>query len=100
MNLRKRLENLERRFACDEALTLVMPDSSQRTLPLGGRDGILDLFQRCLRDPHCPEAKLISESVFQLDSGGGHMGELIWSFLNSPVKSNEEMNQVSDSDRI
>ena len=67
-----------------------MPDGSQKILPLRGRNGILDLFHLCFRDPHCPEAELIRMSVSQIDSGGGHMGELIWSFLNSPVESNEE----------
>jgi hypothetical protein len=90
MNFRKRLQNLERRFACDDALTLIMPDGSQKILALRGHYGVLDLFQRCFHDPHCPEAQLIRVSVSQIDSGGGHMGELIWSFLNSPVEPNEE----------
>jgi hypothetical protein len=100
MNLRKRLQNLERRIACDDAVILIMPDGSQKILALRGRYGTLDLFQRCFQDPHCPEAELIRASVSQIDSSGGRMGELTWSLLNSPVESNEEMHQVSDSDRI
>ena len=100
MNFRKRLQNLERRFACDDALTLIMPDGSQKILALRGHYGMLDLFQRCFHDPHCAEAELIRASASQVDSSGGHMGELVWSFLNSPVESAEEMNQVSDSDRV
>ena len=96
MNLRKRLEKLERGFGCDDALTLVMPDGSQKILPLLGRYGVLDLFQYCLRDPHCAEANLIRESVEQIDSGGGRMGELMWSFLISPVEANKYTNQIHD----
>ena len=90
MNFRKRLENLEHLFACDDMLTLIMPDGSQRILGLRGHHGMLDLFQRCFDDPQSPEAQLIRVSVSQIDSGGGHMGELIWSLLNSPVEANEE----------
>jgi hypothetical protein len=97
MNFRKRLQNLERQFACDDMLTLIMPDGSQQILALRGRNGILDLFHLCLHDPYCAEAELIRESVSQIDSGGGHMGELIWSFLNSPVESIEEKNNFPNS---
>jgi len=90
MNFQKRLQNLERQFACDDTITLAMPDGSQEILPLRGRYGVLGLFQRCFGDPHCPEAQLIRVSVSQRDSGGGHMGELIWSFLNSSVEPNGE----------
>jgi len=90
VNFRKRLQNLERRFACDDALTLIMPDGNQKILPLRGRNGILNLFHLCFHDPYCAEAELIRVSASQIDSGGGHMGELIWSFLNSPVEPNEE----------
>jgi hypothetical protein len=90
MNFQKRLQNLERQLACGETITLTMPNGSQEILPLPGRYGALDLFQRCTRDPHCREAQLIRVSISQIDSGGGHMGELIWSFLNSPVEPNEE----------
>jgi len=90
MNFQKRLQNLERQFACDDTIKLTMPDGSQEILPLRGRYGVLDLFQRCFRDPHCPEAQLIRVSASQIDSSGGHMGELIWSFLNTPVGSKEE----------
>ena len=81
MNFGKRLQNLERRFVCDDSLTLIMPDGSQKIVPLRGRNGILDLFHLCFADPHCPEAELIRVSVSQVDPAGGHMGELIWSFL-------------------
>jgi hypothetical protein len=90
MNLRKRLENLERGFGCGDALTLIMADGSQQRLGLRGRYGTLDLFQRCFQNPHGPEAELIRTSVSQIDSSGGRMGELIWSFLHSPVASNEQ----------
>jgi hypothetical protein len=90
MNFQKRLQNLERQFACDDTITLTMPDGSQEILLFRGRYGVLDLFQRCCRDPHCPEAQLIRVSVSQIDSGGGHMGELVWCLLNSPVEPNEE----------
>ena len=89
MNFRRRLENLERRFTWDDFLTLIMPDGAERILPLRGRNGVLDLFDRCLCDPHCPEAELIRLSVSQIDSSGGHMGELISSMLNSPVEPNQ-----------
>lgn len=98
MNIEKRLEKLEHRFACDDALTLILPDGSQKVLPLRGRYGTLDLFQRCFREPHCLEAELIRASIEQIDSSGGHMGELIWCFLNSPAQSSEENDHVSDSD--
>jgi len=95
-NLLKRLENLERALSRGEVLTLRMPDGTQKAIPLRGRYGTLDLFQRCLDDPHCSEAELIRASVQQIDSNGGHMGELIWGLLNSPVESNEEQDPQPD----
>jgi hypothetical protein len=91
MNFRKRLQNLERQFACNDTVTLIMPDGRQEILQLPGHYGMFALFQRCIGDPACPEAELIRGSVSQVDSSGGHIGELIWSLLNSPVDPNEEM---------
>jgi hypothetical protein len=95
-NLLKRLESLERGLRRGEVLTLRMPDGTYKAIPLRGRHGTLDLFQRCFDDPHCPEAELIRASVQQIDSNSGHMGEVIWGFLNSPVESNEEEDPQPD----
>ena len=88
MNFRKRLAELERKFASDP-IELIMPDGRTEVLRGYTGDRLLNLFGRAMCEMNArvdlsPDASLIKKSVAGTESGGC-MIELIRSLLSSPV---------------
>ena len=84
MNLRRRLDTLEKRLT-SEPILLQMPDG--RTERLSGRgDYVLDLFSRACRGERTAEIELIVQSISAIEPGGGHMLELVRAILDGPAK--------------
>ena len=82
MNVRRRLELLEKRIS-SEPIILKMPDG--RTERICGRgDYLLDLVMRSVRGDRTPELELIAQSISSTEPGGGHMLDLVRTFLNGP----------------
>lgn len=83
VNLRRRLEALERDFTGSEPILLLMPDGRTETLP-GHNDYVLGLLGRALRGDRTPEMELISQSISSVEPGGAHMIDLARALLNGP----------------
>ena len=84
MNVRRRLELLERRVT-SEPIILKMADG--RTERICGRgDYVLDLFLSSLRGDRTPELELIAQSISSTEPGGGYMLDLTRAFLNGPTE--------------
>jgi hypothetical protein len=76
MNLKSRLENLERRFAGPGNIVLTMPDGTERTIPLRRSGDTLEIFKRLIEDPQSPDAIAIRQATCISEPGHGHMLEL------------------------
>jgi hypothetical protein len=87
MNLRRRLELLEKRFA-SQPIVLRMPEG--RTATLRGRgDYVEDLFRGACRRDATPEMKLIAQSISSSEPGGGNLIGLARAFLNGPKEDTQ-----------
>ena len=86
MNFLTRIEREERRRGCggDWNITLHLPDGSQRVIPLRGKKAFDQLYDRCLQDRYCPEAKIFREAIQVDGPHGSLLGELIQSMVLSP----------------
>jgi hypothetical protein len=80
INLRRRLEALEKGLISGEPILLLMPDGRTEAL----RDDVLDLFSRSIRGERTPEMELISQSISSVEPGGAHMIDLARALLNGP----------------
>ena len=85
VNLRRRLEALERDFTGTEPILLLMPDGRTETLP-GHNDYVLGLLGRALHGDRTPEMELISQSISSVEPGGAHMIDLARALLNGPTQ--------------
>ena len=84
MNLKRRVETLERRLICDPA-TLFFADGT--SAQIGGRgDYIVKLFAAAVRGERSPQMELVARSVRSEEPGGGHMLDLARALLNGPVE--------------
>ena len=86
MNIRKRLEALERQFAGGGDVVLTMCDGTVKTIALEPREDVLDLFSRVLQNPDSAEAIFIRESVSAVEPGGGRLMELCRAGLLGPIE--------------
>ncbi len=87
MNLRKRLELLEKRFTT-EPIVLQMPDG--RTMTLRGRgDYVLELFSLACRGERTRETELIAQSMSSVEPGAGNMIGLARALLNGPKEDGQ-----------
>jgi hypothetical protein len=84
MNLRRRLEALERSQFGGEPIVLFMPDGRTETL----RGNVLELFSRARDGDRTPEVELIAQSVSSTEPDGAHMIDLARALLNSPSTDN------------
>jgi len=80
INLRRRLEALERNLISSEPILLLMPDGRTEAL----RGDVLDLFSRAVGGERTPEMDLISQSISSVEPGGAHMIDLARALLNGP----------------
>lgn len=71
MNLRRRLEALEKSQTGSELIALDMPDGRAEKL----RGDVLDLFSRALRGDRTPQKELIARSISSTEPDGAHMIE-------------------------
>jgi hypothetical protein len=84
MNIRRRLDSLEKRLI-SEPIILKMRDG--RTERLRGRgDYVLDLVLRAWRGERTPVIELIGQSLSSTELGGGHMLDLVRADLNGPAE--------------
>lgn len=81
LNLRRRLEALERQVT-SEPILLLMPDGRTETL----QGDVLDWFSRAIRGDRTPEIELIAQSESSTEPGGSHMIDLVRALLNGPVE--------------
>jgi hypothetical protein len=94
MNVRKRLEELERRFHADEQIRLEMEDGSVKMLRLKPGEDLCDLLARGMQELNVgnelsPDISSIKKSISSTEPGGGRMIELLSALLNGPVGSDE-----------
>jgi hypothetical protein len=80
MNLRRRLDSLEKELTGSELIVLHMPDGRAETL----RCSVLDLFTRAIRGDRTPEVELIARSISSTEPDGAHMIDLARALLNGP----------------
>ena len=80
MNLRRRLEALERSQMGGEPIVLQMPDGHTETL----RGSVLELLSRARDGDRTPEVELIAQSVSSTEPDGAHMIDLARALLNGP----------------
>jgi hypothetical protein len=80
MNLRRRLEALEKRINSG-SITLYMPDGRTETLR-GGRYYALDLFMRACNGERTPDMELIAQSIGSIEPRGAHMLDMVRGLLN------------------
>jgi hypothetical protein len=80
MNLRRRLDALERSQLGGEPIVLLMPDGRTETL----RGSVLELFSRARDRDRTAEVELIAQSVSSTEPDGAHMIDLARALLNSP----------------
>ena len=80
MNLRRRLDALERSQMGGEPIVLHMPDGRTETL----RCSVLELFARARDGDRTPEVELIAQSISSTEPDGGHMIDLARALLNGP----------------
>jgi hypothetical protein len=85
VNLRRRLEALEKGLVSSEPIVLLMPDGRTETLP-GRNDYVLGLLSRALGGDRTPEMDLVARSVSSTEPGGAHMIDLVRALLNGPVQ--------------
>jgi hypothetical protein len=83
MNLRRRLEMLEKELMGDEPIILHMPHGSTETIP-NTSDYMLDLGMRAARGERSRDLELIARSIGATEPGGAHMMELVRIFLKQP----------------
>ena len=81
VNLRRRLEALEKDLS-SEPILLLMPDGRTQRL----RSDVLDLFSRAVRGDRTPEIELIAQSTSSAEPGGGKMIDLARALSNGPVE--------------
>jgi hypothetical protein len=80
MNLRRRLELLEKRLNRG-SIILFMPDGRTETLR-GGRYYSLDLFARACNGERTPDMELIAQSIGSIEPGGAHILDLVRGVLD------------------
>jgi hypothetical protein len=80
MNLRRRLESLERSQLGGEPIVLHMPDGRTETL----RGSVLELFAKARDGDRTPEVELIAQSISSTEPDGAHMIDLARALLNGP----------------
>lgn len=88
MTFRKRLAELERKFASDP-IELIMPGGQTEVLRGYTGAGLLDLFVRAMRETHAGvelsrDVALIKKAVAGTERGG-RMIELVRALISSPV---------------
>jgi hypothetical protein len=76
----------------EEIAVLTMANGSQQKLHLKRGEDVLDLFNRCLKNPDCAEAQAISHAV-SISERDGHMIEAVAALLNSPTEEKGELIQ-------
>ena len=80
MNLRRRLELLEKRLTSGP-ITLYMPDGRTETIR-GGRYYTLELFARACNGERTPDMELVAQSIGSIEPGGAHILDLVHGVLN------------------
>jgi hypothetical protein len=80
MNLRRRLEALEKLQLGDDPIVLHMPEGRTETL----RGSVLELFARARDGDRTPEVELIAQSISSTEPDGAHMIDLARALLNGP----------------
>ena len=85
MNLRRRLEALEKELVSGEQIVLQMPDGRTETL----RGSVLELFYRARDGDRTPEVELIAQSISSIEPDGAHMIDLARALLNGPIEELE-----------
>ena len=85
INLRRRLEALEKNLSSGDLIVLLMPDGRTETLP-GHNDYVLNLLGRAVGEDRTPEMDLVARSVSSTEPGGAHMIDLVRALLNGPVE--------------
>jgi hypothetical protein len=84
MNIKRRLELLEKRLISDP-IVLQMADGRTETLR-GPRHYAFELFRRAIAGDRTPEMELIAQCTSSSEPGGGRMIELVQAFLNGPTE--------------
>jgi hypothetical protein len=80
IDLRRRLETLEKDLSPGEAILLLMPGGRVETL----QGEALELFSSAVRGDRTPEMELIAQSVSSIEPHGAHMIDLVRALLNGP----------------
>ena len=80
MNLRRRVQVLERSQTIREPIVLYMPAGRIETL----RGNALELFSRARDGDRTPEVELIAQSISSTEPDGAHMIDLARALLDSP----------------
>jgi hypothetical protein len=86
VNLRRRLEALEKNLSSGDLIVLLMPDGRTETLP-GHNDYVLNLLGRAVGEDRTPEMDLVARSVGSTEPGGAHMIDLVRALLNGPIEN-------------
>jgi hypothetical protein len=84
MNLRRRLDALEKGLMGAEPIVLHMPDGRTETIPSRG-NYMFDLFLRACQGERTPEMELIARSISSIEPDGAHMVDLVRICLNGPA---------------
>jgi hypothetical protein len=81
MNLKQRLENLERESASNEPIILRMPNGQVKKLP---GNQVISLLGQATRPERTGAMDLIAQSLSSTEPGGGQLIDLARAILNSP----------------
>jgi hypothetical protein len=84
MNLKRRLQSLERRLICDPT-TLFFADGTATQISARG-DYVMNLFSAAARSERSPQIELVARSIGSEEPGGGHLLELARALLNGPLE--------------